>query len=104
MIINNIMKSEEYILYKITLLKNGSKMTTSQLARSIDISITNPYFYKILKYLLEEKAIIIEEKIGNCNILRINTKIVDKIFAKTEIYQKIRDWIHIKLSTAITPF
>ena len=72
--INSYLKWQ--IIQKITILNIRNKITINELSHKLDINRTHPYFTEVLKYLIDNKAIIEIEKIGSAKIIEINNKII----------------------------
>lgn len=72
------------IIIKIKNLINHKETTISNIAKDIQISITHPYLYKILRYLMDKEAIVVNKIIGNTKLLKINYKKIKNVLDEQE--------------------
>ncbi|MAG47077.1 hypothetical protein CL617_00595 [archaeon] len=62
------------ILSKIALLKLKKSISLSDLARKIDVSTTNPYFHRIIGFLIDKNIIHDMGNIGRNRMIQIDRR------------------------------
>jgi predicted transcriptional regulator len=71
--------TEVEMLMKLLDIKNRQLMCLSDIAKEMNISVSSPYFAKILKYLIENQMLEVT-KFGRTKLVKINhSKITDLI-------------------------
>ena len=82
------------LLYNLYCIKtNERNLTASKMASEIEISVTNPYFYRLLNYLIESK-IVSFELIGKTRIFKIDRNKLEDLIDIQEIVKYWHDVIY----------
>ena len=61
-------------MIKLLSTNNKKKYTISQIASHLQLSVTSPYFQKLISYLIDKNFIIVDKIIGRTRLVNINTK------------------------------
>jgi len=71
----------------LVLIKNCYRikdLTITTLAKNINISVNNPKYYIVLRYLFDSEAIVVVRIIGRTKFLKINYKLIKNILDEQE--------------------
>lgn len=66
-------------------IENIKQTTVSEISEAINVSVNNPQFWMILRYLKSINAIIFKQKIGTANIISINRKLLRDFIDEQEV-------------------
>ncbi len=84
------------IIKDISITNIKEEITSSELAKEININKHNPYFRQIINHLINKKIISITREAGQTRLFTINIRKLDDLIENSSIYSELADYIHNK--------
>jgi hypothetical protein len=81
------------MMLKILNSENDKRMTMTKLSKLINVSIFNPSYCEVKKYLLDNNILEVIERIGSTKIIKINYKKLRDLIDEQQIVNTFYDYL-----------